>query len=271
MYTKRKQNKQKGRFDMKNIVIITGASSGMGMEFAKQLDKKLKFVDEFWLVARRKERLEKLDFLLHHKCRLFDVDLMKPEDVKRIEEALNGNKQYRIRMLINCAGFGLVGNFMELEKKEQLEMIDLNCKALTEMTYICLPHMDRKSRIIQLGSVSAFLPQQSFAIYAASKSYVLSFSRALNEELKDLDITVTAVCSGPVDTEFFETAEKNGNTMEIKKLFLVQADRVVSDAIFASQMKWSLSLCSVPMVLFIGLTKFLPHGLILKATNLFYK
>ena len=72
---------------MKNIVIITGASSGMGMEFAKQLDKKLKHIDEFWLVARRKERLEKLDFLLRHKCRLFDVDLMKKEDVKRIEDA----------------------------------------------------------------------------------------------------------------------------------------------------------------------------------------
>lgn len=256
---------------MKNIVIITGASSGMGMEFAKQLDKKLKKVDEFWLVARRKERLEKLDFLLHHKCRLFDVDLMNKEQVKRIEDALKGEKQYRIRMLVNCAGFGLVGQFKDLEKEEQLEMIDLNCKALTEMTYICVPHMDRKSRIIQLASVAAFLPQKSFAIYAASKSYVLSFSRALNEELRDLDITVTAVCPGPVDTEFFEVAERNGTTMEIKKLVMVQADRVVSDAIFASQMKWSISLCSIPMVLFLGLTKFLPHSLVLKACNLFYK
>ena len=74
---------------MKNIIIITGASSGMGMEFAKQLDKKLLNVDEFWLVARRKDRLEKLDFVLRHKCRLFDVDLMKEEQVKRIEDALN--------------------------------------------------------------------------------------------------------------------------------------------------------------------------------------
>ncbi len=255
---------------MKNIVIITGASSGMGMEFAKQLDKKLINVDEFWLVARRKERLEKLDFLLHHQCRLFDVDLMKEDEVKRIEDALN-EKKYRIRMLVNCAGFGLVGQFKDLEKKEQMEMIDLNCKALTAMTYICVPHMDRKSRIIQLASVAAFLPQKNFAIYAASKSYVLSFSRALNEELRDLDITVTAVCPGPVDTEFFEVAEKNGTSLEIKKLVMVEADRVVSDAIFASQMKWSISLCSIPMVLFLGLTKFLPHSLVLKACNLFYK
>lgn len=255
---------------MKNIIIITGASSGMGMEFAKQLDKKLLNVDEFWLVARRKDRLEKLDFVLRHKCRLFDVDLMKEEQVKRIEDVLN-EKEYRIRMLVNCAGFGVMGQFKDLEKKEQMEMIDLNCKALTAMTYICVPHMDRKSRIIQLASVAAFLPQKNFAIYAASKSYVLSFSRALNEELKDLDITVTAVCPGPVDTEFFEVAEKSGTTMEVKKLFMVEADRVVSDAIFASQMKWSISLCSIPMVMFLGVTKFLPHSLVLKACNLFYK
>ena len=255
---------------MKNIIIITGASSGMGMEFAKQLDKKLLNVDEFWLVARRKERLEKLEFVLRHKCRLFDVDLMKEEQVKRIEDALN-EKEYRIRMLVNCAGFGVMGQFKDLEKKEQMEMIDLNCKALTAMSYICVPHMDRKSRIIQLASVAAFLPQKNFAIYAASKSYVLSFSRALNEELKDLDITVTAVCPGPVDTEFFEVAEKSGTTMEVKKLFMVEADRVVSDAIFASQMKWSISLCSIPMVMFLGVTKFLPHSLVLKACNLFYK
>ena len=255
---------------MKNIIIITGASSGMGMEFAKQLDKKLLNVDEFWLVARRKDRLEKLDFVLRHKCRLFDVDLMKEEQVKRIEDALN-EKEYRIRMLVNCAGFGVMGQFKDLEKKEQMEMIDLNCKALTAMSYICVPHMDRKSRIIQLASVAAFLPQKNFAIYAASKSYVLSFSRALNEELKDLDITVTAVCPGPVDTEFFEVAEKSGTTMEVKKLFMVEADRVVSDAIFASQMKWSISLCSIPMVMFLGVTKFLPHSLVLKACNLFYK
>lgn len=255
---------------MKNIVIITGASSGMGMEFAKQLDKKLLNVDEFWLVARRKERLEKLDFLLRHKCRIFDVDLMKEDQVKKIEDVLNENK-YRIRMLVNCAGFGVMGQFKDLEKKEQMEMIDLNCKALTAMTYMCVPFMDRKSRIIQLASVAAFLPQKNFAIYAASKSYVLSFSRALNEELRDLDITVTAVCPGPVDTEFFETAEKSGTTMEVKKLFMVEADRVVSDAIFASQMKWSMSLCSIPMVLFLGVTKYLPHSLVLKACNLFYK
>ena len=255
---------------MKNIIIITGASSGMGMEFAKQLDKKLLNVDEFWLVARRKDRLEKLDCVLRHKCRLFDVDLMKEEQVKRIEDALN-DKEYRIRMLVNCAGFGVMGQFKDLEKKEQMEMIDLNCKALTAMTYICVPHMDRKSRIIQLASVAAFLPQKNFAIYAASKSYVLSFSRALNEELKDLDITVTAVCPGPVDTEFFEVAEKSGTTREVKKLFMVEADRVVSDAIFASQMKWSISLCSIPMVMFLGVTKFLPHSLVLKACNLFYK
>lgn len=256
---------------MKNIVIITGASSGMGMEFAKQLDKKLKHIDEFWLVARRKERLEKLDFILRHKCRLFDVDLMNEEEVKRIEEALNGEKEYCIRMLINCAGFGLVGQFNDLEKKEQLQMIDLNCKALTNMTYICVPHMNHNSRIIQLASVAAFLPQQNFAIYAASKSYVLSFSRALNEELKDLGITVTAVCPGPVDTEFFDIAEKHGTALEIKKMVMVEADRVVSDAIFASQMKFGISLCSLPMVLFLGITKFLPHSLVLKVSNLFYK
>ena len=108
-------------------------------------------------------------------------------------------------------------------------------------------------------------------IRSVSRENIHLSEKFIYEELRDLDITVTAVCPGPVDTEFFEVAEKNGTSLEIKKLVMVQADRVVSDAILASQMKWSISLCSIPMVLFLGLTKFLPHSLVLKACNLFYK
>ena len=142
-------------------------------------------------------------------------------------------------------------------------MIDLNCRALTEITRLCIPWMKRGSRIIQLASSAGFLPQPGFAVYAASKSYVLSFSRALREELKDAGIHVTAVCPGPVRTEFFERAEKNGSTLALKKYVMTEAERVVTDALKASARRQSISVCTPVIKLFHLITRLLPHSLIL--------
>ena len=162
-----------------NIAVITGASSGIGKEFARQMDEGLRRVEEFWLIARRKDQLEELAGKLSHRARVLPLDLTLREDVKRFHLLLQKEKP-QIRLLVNCSGYGIMGNFAGLELEEQTGMIDLNCRALTEMTYLCIPYMKRKSRIIQLASSAAFLPQPGFAVYAASNSYVLSLSRALS-------------------------------------------------------------------------------------------
>ena len=235
-----------------NIIIITGASSGMGLEFALQLDAIFDTIDEIWLIARRKKGLLEVAQYMDH--------------MQRFEQLLKEEKPV-IRMLVNCAGYGIMGDFSEGDRTELLGMIDLNCRSLTEMTYLCIAYMRKNSRIIQLASSAAFLPQPDFAVYAASKSYVYSFSRALARELAPRSIYVTAVCPGPVDTPFFDIAEKNGSTLAIKKLAIAKADKVVRKAIADSYKKKERSVYGRVIKGFELLAKAVPHEMILKAMS----
>lgn len=176
--------------------------------------------------------------------------------------ALLKKEHPKIRILINCAGFGLMGKVQDIPIRRQLDMIDVNVRALTNMTYACLPYVAKNGRIIQLASAAAFLPQKNFAVYAASKSYVLSFSRALAEELKPKHIYVTAVCPGPVATEFFDHADTYGHSLLMKEKTMVTADRVVKQALFDSHRKKQISVCSPLMKAFMLVTKILPHKFI---------
>ncbi len=246
---------------MENIVIITGASSGIGREFARQLDRLQTKMDAFWLIARRKERLNELSSDLRTKCRILDMDITDQEQMEDFRLLLEKERP-AIRMLVNCAGFGLMGTVQTLSYREQEAMIRLNCAALTQTTCLCLPYMKKNSRIIQMASSAAFLPQENFAVYAATKSYVLSFSTALGQELKARGIFVTSVCPGPVDTEFLEIAEKYGKTLSVKKLTMVSAGRVVKKAIRDAYRKKPLSVCALPIKAFHVLCKLLPQPLI---------
>lgn len=187
------------------IAVVTGASSGMGREFAVQVSKLYRNLDEIWVVARRTERLEELKKKLTVPVRIFDGDLGRDYIYERIEKSLD-QKQAKIRLLVNAAGYGKMGLTEKLDSLDLCGMIQLNCIALTKMTRLCLPYMERGARVVQVASAAAFAPQPGFAVYAASKSYVYSFSRALRMELKKHGISVTAVCPGPVDTEFFDRA-----------------------------------------------------------------
>lgn len=172
-------------------------------------------------------------------------------------------------MLVNCAGYGIMGDFSASNISEELGMIDVNCRALTQMTYLCIPYMKKNSRIIQLASSAAFLPQPNFAVYAATKSYAYSFSRALNQELRSKKIYVTAVCPGPVDTPFFDIAEKTGSTLAVKKLTLVRADQVVKKAIADSYHKREKSVYSAWIKSFDIAAKIIPHRAILELMRCF--
>ena len=246
-----------------NVIVITGASSGIGMEFALQMDSYFSNVDEFWLVARSRDKLKEVARVLTHKTRVFAIDVTDKSKLDMLEAELR-EKDAVVRMLVNCAGYGLLGPFADLDREQALGMIRLNCEALTDVSSRLIPFMRKNSRIIQLASSAAFLPQPDFAVYAASKAYVLSFSRALGCELKRRGIYVTGVCPGPVNTPFFDIAEKGGQILAVKKLTMVNTDKVVSLALKDSYHKRSMSVCSVPIKAFHVAAKVIPHGVILR-------
>lgn len=250
-----------------NIILITGASSGIGREFARQMDAGFHNIDEFWLIARSRDGLAETARGLRHKTRLLPMDVTDGGQLDRLERMLT-ERDAVVRILVNCAGYGLMGSFCEQDRSGMLGMIRLNCEALTELTHRLLPYMRPHSRILQMASCAAFLPQPDFAVYAATKSYVLSFSRALGEELKPMGIYVTSVCPGPVNTPFFDIAEQNGSTLAVKKYTMVRAEEVVSLALKDSCRRRSVSVCSLPIRAFRGLAKFVPHAVLLDVMNL---
>ena len=185
---------------MKTIAIITGASSGMGKRFVETLDEYGQF-DEVWAVARRKEVLETLPCPYPVKPVALDLS-----DSKALDEfkALLESEKPRVGLLINAAGYGKFDAVMDLPLEENLGMTDLNCRALIAMCQLTVPYMEKGGLIINIASMAAFQPIPYIAVYGATKAFVLSYSRALNRELKDID--VMAVCPYWTKTAFFDRA-----------------------------------------------------------------
>lgn len=246
------------------IVLITGASSGMGAEFARQLDREVSGIDEFWLIARRKEKMEALALELKHPVRIFANDIRNRSLYECLEWQLKV-EHADIKILVNNAGCGFNGPVTELSDEKLTDVLDINCTAMTKITSLCIPFMKRNGRIIHMSSSAAYLPQPRFATYAASKSYVLNFSRALSEELRPRGIYVTAVCPGPVETEFLGKAGGQGTSYGIKKYVRMQPKEVVAEAIRASKRKQSVVTPGLAMKGFRILAKVVPHALILRA------
>ncbi len=254
---------------MKNIVVITGASSGFGEQFALQLDAKLTSIDEYWLVARNADKMQEIAKAMSTPCRILSKDLSTLDGVKDIIKAVEREAddcydELDIKMLINSAGYGKLGEFVYAEDEDVLGMVDLNIRALTYLTKGLLPYMSDNSRIVNIASAAAFLPQPYFAEYAASKAYVLSFSRALNAELEPHGISVTAVCPGPAATNFFNVAEENTSSPWYKRLFMASPKKVVKKAIHDSINKYEVSVYGSWMKAFRLLVKILPKRFIIK-------
>ncbi len=242
------------------IAIVTGASSGMGMEMVRQIPYLYKNLDEIWVIARRKERLFSLAKQVILPLRIFEGDLSTDQIFDQLEAAFR-KEQPDVRMLVNAAGFGKSGNFCDIVQKDDtvlLEMIDLNCRALTKMITISISYMNKGSRIINLASAAAFCPQPSFAVYAATKAYVDRFSKALSAELKSKNIYVTSVCPGPVNTEFFQIS--GGVATSIKKRCMASPKAVVYRALQDSKAKKERSVYGITMKLSKGLAKRLPEN-----------
>jgi hypothetical protein len=189
-------------------VLVTGASAGLGVEFARQLSKR---GHSLVLAARRKDRLDELAQELGN-ARTVAIDLSAhnaaAELMADLEQAGEG-----VELLVNNAGFGLIGRFAKAEAKRLREMIDLNVGTLTDLCRAVAPGMIQRNSggIINVASTAAFQPGPKMAVYFASKAYVLSFTEALHEELKPHGIKVSCLCPGPTRTEFGEVAGFHGS------------------------------------------------------------
>jgi uncharacterized protein len=205
---------------MKHVALITGASSGIGKELARIHAKK---GNDLVLVARRKKKLDKLKAELETKSKVQVLLIVKDlSDIRTPAEIFEETQNHRIEVkyLINNAGFGGYGYFYKRSADEFLSMVNVNVVSLMLLTRLYLPGMvERKSgRVLNVSSTASFLPGPLQAVYYASKAFVTSFSQALAEELKNTGVTVTALCPGPVDTEFLEISEMgNANLLRAQK------------------------------------------------------
>ena len=188
--------------------MITGASAGLGVDFARELSKR---GHKLVLVARRKDRLAALAKELGN-ARAVAIDLSKPDAADKLMADL-AKAGEQVDLLVNNAGFGAIGRFAELDAKRQRQMIDLNVGALMDLCRAVAPEMiGRKSgAILNVASTAAFQPGPKMAVYFATKAFVLSLTEALHEELKGHGIKVSCLCPGPTRTEFGEVAGFGGN------------------------------------------------------------
>lgn len=195
--------------------IITGASSGLGREFIEAVCKLMPEINEFWLVARRKERLDELIAQLPDGKAGFalalDISCKDGWDALINELAA---KKPAVKLLINCAGAGKMGDVADSDVDTQVKMVSLNASGLTAVTTAVLPYMKSGAKIINVSSISSFCPNTGLNVYSATKAYVSFFSRALGLELKERGITVTSVCPGPMETEFLGLAEIQSKTFD---------------------------------------------------------
>lgn len=235
------------------IAVVTGASSGIGREFVYAIDKEA--IDEIWVIARRKDRLEELKDKCSHPVRPIALDLSRDESIGEYRKLLEMEKP-EIHLLVNAAGFGVFGPFAESDLEKLLESAKLNALSLTAMCHVCLPYMKAGDSIINMGSNSAWQPVPYQAIYGASKSYVLNFSRALGRELKARGIHVMCVCPGWIKTEFQQVAGHDKYIRYVDKWY--GPDEVAEQAMKDLKRKKTVSILGHPVRRQVRLVKFLP-------------
>jgi uncharacterized protein len=209
--------------------LITGASSGLGMEMAKYLNK-LNY--DLILVARRKEKLEIIKKELKRNVKIISVDLSDEDACLQLYQAVTDDK---IDVLINCAGFGIHGEFAHTDLRRELEMIDINIKTTHILTKLFLKDMKKRNHgyIMNVASLAAFQAGPLMASYYATKAYILRMTMAIYEELRrnKINVKVSVLCPGPVDTEFNDIAKVKFSTKPLSSQFVAKyaVDRMLKD------------------------------------------
>lgn len=258
---------------MQSYALITGASKGLGKSFALQLAaKKIPVL----LVARSANALAELAKEIQDKhqvpCDFLALDLAKEEAATQVADWCQSNN-YSVSILINNAGYGLWGNFDSLLLDSQMDMLQLNMLSLVRLTHLFLPELKRHSQsyVLNVGSTAAYQAVPTISLYAASKAFVLSFSRGLAFELKNTSVSVTCLCPGPINTFFTERAGMTESTKKTAEKFGMDADsvaRVGLKALFAKKTEVVPGFSNQISAFFIPL---FPKSLIEKIAVSFYK
>jgi len=253
-----------------NIAIITGASSGLGRDYAGLLDQE--GLDEIWLIARRENRLKAIANSLQTPCRTLPLDLTRLESLGEIEKALAENRDMEVRWLICAAGFGRIGSTTDIPITDTLRMIDLNARAAVGVTQLVIPFMSQGSHILEIVSCSAFQPIPGLNIYAATKAFLLRYSRALGAELASQGIQVTAVCPYWIkDTEFIPQARQSDKSGLFTSFPLACTSEVVARRSLRAA-KNGITVCTPDVISFLHriLCSLLPHRFLMSASRIFH-
>ena len=244
--------------------IITGASSGLGREFARQLTDVFPEIECCWLIARREDRLEEIAReMVGVETVCLPLDLCDSMSFTTLQEKLAAEKP-EVAMLINNAGCGYLSSVADSPARWIAAMTDLNVRALSLVTNLALPHMTAGSHILNISSIASFCPTPRMTVYSASKAYVTAFSRGLREELRSRDISVTAACPGPMATSFLDTGRIRGNSRTFDRLPYCQPAQVARGSIQAALRGRAVYTPRLFYKLYRGLTKVLPQALAVK-------
>ena len=225
---------------MKKIALVTGAAGGLGRAFVAELIKE-ELLDEIWSIGRNREKLARLKELFGDKIIPVCKDLTDTKQLKSVSVLLEEEKA-DVRYLVNNAGIARMAPSEDFSPEEIERTIDLNCKAPVLLMNYCLPFLSKGSKILNISSASAFQPTPYINLYAATKAFERSYSRALNAELKARGITVTAVCPSWVDTDLL-TKEIKG--VKVKVHGIVSPGRVAAKALKDAKKGKDMSVCSL--------------------------
>ena len=246
-----------------SIAILTGASAGLGKSFFRSLVARHPDLSGIWLIARRRERLEEMAQDCPIPVTVLPLDLTDCAAYDQLGEAL-ASAEAKVKILINNAGVGELDNVMDSDWRTQSRMVDLNCRALTAVTTVVLPFMERGGFVLNVCSIASFCPNTRMTFYSSTKAYVMSFSRGLREELKPYGINVLAVCPGPMKTEFLDVANITDRSPMFKTLPYSDPDIVADRAVLWAGKGKSVYTPKLLFKFYRVLAKLVPHSIMMK-------
>jgi len=244
--------------------IITGASAGLGLEFVSQLEESFPEVDCVWLISRTAGKLEQAANLLKHAdAKILPLDLCSEADIDALEAELTREKP-DVYLLINDAGCGNLGNIGDSSWRTETRIVDLNIRALTAVSAVCVPHMIAGGKIINISSIASFCANARMTVYSSTKAYVSCFTRGLAFELKGKGIGVTAVCPGPMKTEFLAVGKITGNSKTFETLPYCDPASVAKNSLKAAKAHKAVYTPRALYKVYRVLSGIVPHALLVK-------